>query len=160
MIYLSGITFCAFSKVPPVSASDEAETTVLRVLNSVKIGMFGVEATLRIIEHKVCKVITNWNTTAGFWGDKVSSIGVYHRYHIARGITDSWVWVRWWIIQHLVEFFYCILGRCRLAGGDFVEGWERGWVYFSFIVKEGAIDGLHTIFVCGVEFWCGDFLGS
>ena len=43
---MSGITFCAFSKVPPVSDSAEDETTVLRVLNSVRIGLFGVEIPL------------------------------------------------------------------------------------------------------------------
>ena len=41
-MYLSGITFCAFLKLPPVSASDEEETTFLRVFYSVKIGQFGV----------------------------------------------------------------------------------------------------------------------
>ena len=38
----SGITFCEFSKVPPVSASMEKEATVLSVLHCVKIGWFGV----------------------------------------------------------------------------------------------------------------------
>ena len=49
--------FCALSKVPHVSDSSEEETTVLRILNFVKIGPFGVKATHRIIEHEVCKVI-------------------------------------------------------------------------------------------------------
>ena len=38
----SGITFCEFSKVSPVYALVEEETMVLRVLHSVKIGLFGV----------------------------------------------------------------------------------------------------------------------
>ena len=38
----SGITFCEFSKVPPVSASLEEENAVLRVLHSVKICPFRV----------------------------------------------------------------------------------------------------------------------
>ena len=38
----SGITFCEFFKVPPVSASMEEEATVLSVLHCVKIGLFGV----------------------------------------------------------------------------------------------------------------------
>ena len=38
----SGITFFAFSKVPPISASAEEEIKVLRVFYSVKIGPFGV----------------------------------------------------------------------------------------------------------------------
>ena len=38
----SGIKFCAFSKVPPVLASAKEDTTVLRFLDYVKIGPFGV----------------------------------------------------------------------------------------------------------------------
>ena len=38
----SGIIFCAFLKVPPVSASAEEETTFFRVLRSVKIVKFVV----------------------------------------------------------------------------------------------------------------------
>ena len=38
--------FCEFSKVPPVSASAEEETIVMRVLYYVKIGAFVVEVPL------------------------------------------------------------------------------------------------------------------
>ena len=42
----SGIAFFAFLKVPPVSASAEEETTVLRVLYFSKIGPFEVGVNL------------------------------------------------------------------------------------------------------------------
>ena len=66
--------------------------------------------------------------------------------------------MRWCIIQHLIEFFKCVLGRCILVGRDLVERRDHGWVYCTDIVQKGAVDGLYMTGVCGVEMWQWDLL--